>query len=90
MMTMVRALPREDPVAAKKIPAGEFKAKCLQLMDEVQSDRVPLIITKRGKPVAKLVPVDDEQPRLFGKLRGTVVIQGELIEPTGERWDVDA
>ncbi len=43
--------------AQKKIPAGEFKAKCLKLMDEVQQTGQEVIITKRGKPVARLVPV---------------------------------
>lgn len=41
------------------IGAGEFKAKCLRLLDEVARRRAPLVITKHGKPVAKLVPVDD-------------------------------
>ncbi len=48
----------------KTMAAGEFKAKCLQVMDEVRSTRTPVVITKRGKPVAKLVPAD--QFRLSG------------------------
>ena len=47
----------------KKIAAGEFKARCLTLMDDVQATRVPILITKRGKPVAKLVPVVDNEER---------------------------
>jgi prevent-host-death family protein len=39
-----------------QIPAGEFKAKCLKLMDQVARSGVPIVITKHGKPVAKLVP----------------------------------
>ena len=42
----------------KTMAAGEFKARCLQVMDEVRSTRTPVVITKRGKPVAKLVPAD--------------------------------
>ena len=42
----------------KTVAAGEFKAKCLQIMDEVASGREPVLITKRGKPVARLVPID--------------------------------
>ena len=45
-------------LSMKKIAAGEFKARCLSLMEDVRSTRVPLIITKRGKPVAKVVPAD--------------------------------
>jgi prevent-host-death family protein len=46
-----------------QIPAGEFKARCLKLMDEVRATRRPIVITKRGKPVARLVPVEEVTPR---------------------------
>lgn len=50
------------------IPAGQFKAKCLQIMDQVARSRQPVTITKRGKPVAKIVPADEaaELEPLFG------------------------
>lgn len=55
-----------------KSSAAEFKAKCLKLMDEVAKTRKPIIITKRGKPVAKLVPADPEPRKpLFGCMAGT-------------------
>ncbi|MCY4367938.1 MAG: type II toxin-antitoxin system Phd/YefM family antitoxin, partial [bacterium] len=47
-----------DSSHARTIPAGEFKAKCLKLMDEVNETGVPIIITKRGRPVSRLVPAD--------------------------------
>ena len=73
-----------------KIPAGEFKAKCLQLMDEVKSLHVEIIITKFGKPVAKLVPMQELSPRsLFGCLKGSVKRADDLIAPTGASWDAD-
>ena len=50
----------------KKIAAGEFKTHCLKLLDQVNEKRFSLTITKRGKAVAKLVPVEDEAPGLFG------------------------
>lgn len=83
-MTMVSA------VTAKTMPAGEFKAKCLSLMDQVAADRMPVIITKRGKPVAKLVPID-EKPAVscFGHMRGTGRIVGDIVGPTGEVWFAD-
>lgn len=72
------------------MPAGEFKAKCLKLMNEVRQRREPIVITKRGTPVAKLVPVEEESPKsLFGFLRGSVIIRGDIIGPTGEKWSVD-
>ncbi len=69
-----------------KIGAGEFKAKCLRLLDEVQQTRRAIIVTKRGKPVAKLVPADEEPPRLFGRMKGTIKILGDIVGPTGEKW----
>lgn len=72
------------------IPAGEFKAHCLKLMDEVQQSHEEIVITKFGKPVAKLVPVDGEEKKpLFGFLKNSVVIKGDLVEPTGEKWRAD-
>ena len=65
----------------KNIPAGEFKARCLKLMDEVQRTGEELIITKRGKPVARLVPVTGNPPSLFGCMKGSIEILGDIIEP---------
>ena len=69
------------------IAAGEFKAKCLQLLDDVAKQRGTLIITKHGKPVAKLVPVDPEQ-KLFGALKGSVVDELDIVSPINTEWDV--
>lgn len=73
----------------KTIPAGEFKSKCLQLMDRVQRTRKPITITKRGKPVAKLVPVEQEQDEWFGRLRGKMKIVGDIVSPIDppEVWE---
>jgi len=70
------------------IPAGKFKAKCLKLMDKVARTREPIVITKRGKPVAKLVPPDDTEPRapLFGYMAGTAQLLGEIIAPPQTEW----
>jgi prevent-host-death family protein len=74
----------------KKIPAGEFKAHCLRLMEEVRSTRQPLMITKRGKPVAKLVPVDDGKDDFIGRLKGIIKIVGDIESPVlpPEDWEV--
>jgi prevent-host-death family protein len=71
---------------AWEVPAGEFKARCLKLMDEVQATRRPVVIAKRGKPVAKLVPIEEEVPSLFGRLKGTVTIHGDIISPIEQDW----
>jgi prevent-host-death family protein len=70
------------------IGAGDFKAKCLQLLDAVAAQREPLIITKRGKPVAKLVPVPPEAA-LFGALAGSVVSESDIVAPVGDAWEAD-
>lgn len=72
----------------KQVPAGVFKTKCLAIMDEVQSKREPVLITKRGKPVAKLVPADDKPDPIFGFLEGKGEILGDIVSPalTPEEW----
>ena len=75
---------------ANRIGAGQFKARCLQLIDEVNRSRTPLIITKHGKPVAKLVPIEEQPFTLFGCMEGSVIVHGDIVESTGEVWEVDA
>jgi prevent-host-death family protein len=71
-----------------KIPAGEFKAKCLKLMNAVARTREPIIITKRGQPVAKLVPPDEPEARrpLFGYMAGTAEIRGDIVQMPRIEW----
>jgi prevent-host-death family protein len=72
----------------KTIPAGEFKVHCLAIMDEVQAKRQAVIITKRGKPVVKLVPADEIQDDIFGFFKGKIKITGDVVAPafTPEEW----
>lgn len=73
------------------IAAGEFKTHCLQLMDQVYKQHRSFVVTKRGTPVAKLVPVDEDAPvPVFGRMKGRVRIEGDIVAPTGESWDADA
>jgi prevent-host-death family protein len=72
-----------------EISAGEFKARCLKLMDEVANTRETLVITKRGKPVAKLVPFDNAAPFLLGYLKESVSYS-ENDAPVAETWNADA
>ena len=75
----------------RQMAAGEFKAQCLAVMDEVAATREPVVITKRGRPVAKLVPVDGSKPKKFmGRLEGVLLpAKGDLTEPTVplEDWE---
>ncbi len=70
----------------KKIAAGEFKARCLTLMEDVRSTREPLVITKRGKPVAKLVPADDNKDDFIGRLEGVFRVVGDIESPI-DGWE---
>lgn len=71
------------------ISASEFKARCLELMDEVNDRHDPIIITKHGVPVAKLVPFEEKRIGLVGSMRGTVLSYGDLISPIDVQWDAD-
>lgn len=64
----------------KEIAAAEFKARCLRLMDEVKTSRQPLLIRKKGRPVAMLVPADEPQD-VFGCLAGSLEISGDVVTP---------
>jgi len=72
----------------KKMPAGAFKAKCLAVMDEVQAKRETVVITKRGKPVAKLVPIDSVADDIYGYMAGKISITGDVVAPalTLKEW----
>ena len=71
----------------RTIAAGEFKAKCLKLMDEVQSSGEEIVITKHGTPVAKLAPVEQKLPSLFGCMKGSIEILGNIMEPVDAGWE---
>ncbi len=68
------------------IGAGDFKAKCLKLLDEVARTREPLVVTKHGKAVAKLVPIPQEAG-LFGALAGSVRQEGDIVSPLENDWE---
>jgi prevent-host-death family protein len=77
-------------MVTKRISAAHFKAQCLSLMDQVEAQRGEIVITKRGRPVAKLVPIEQAPRSIFGCMAGTVEILGDLIEPTTAPSDWEA
>ena len=87
-MTMVM-----EKLAMRSVPAGEFKAKCLAIMDEVQSRGEGIVITKRGKPVVRVVPLEEparaDKPSIFGFMRGMATITGDIVGPIipEEEWN---
>jgi prevent-host-death family protein len=68
------------------VPAARFKARCLELMEEVRERRTEYVITKRGKPVAKLAPCDDVAADAFGMLAGSILGYDDIVSPDPGAW----
>ena len=71
----------------KTVPAARFKAQCLSLLDRVGPEGI--VITKHGRPVARLLPVEADSQALIGSLRGRIRIKGNILS-TGLRWDAES
>ena len=70
-----------------RIPAAEFKAKCLALLDRVGPEGI--VITKHGRPVARLVPAGGGHAELIGSLKGKIKIKGNILS-TGMKWNAES
>lgn len=69
----------------KTISASEFKAKCLQIFDELDPEGI--VVEKRGKPIAKIVPYGtDDNSALIASMKGSIKIKGSILS-TGLKWD---
>lgn len=76
------------PKSSPNIPATQAKAQLLKLLDTVSTKRTTIIISKRGKPVARLVPIEDEpKVPLFGRMKGTIQVTGDIVSPDPEAWN---
>ena len=73
----------------RMVQAGQFKAQCLKLMDEVKDTGRELVITKYHIPIVKLCPIEKTEGTLFGRMRGTVHIIGDITQPINELWDAN-
>lgn len=77
---------RRSPVGA-----AEFKARCLELVDEVRETRAEYVVTRHGKPVARLAPIAvAREVAFFGAMAGTVVRYDDPFAPVPGEWDVNA
>jgi prevent-host-death family protein len=74
-------------VKKRTMAAGAFKAECLAVLDRVAATGEPVIVTKRGRPVAEVVPVRTEPGR---PLRGSVKTHGDVVGPILGDWDVES
>ena len=77
------------PNGPRTIKASEFKAKCLKLMDEVAENGEEIVITKNGKPVAKLTAFHERPKTLFGIDKGRLKILGDIISPIDVEWEAE-
>jgi prevent-host-death family protein len=85
-----KAKPSYARESAPHVPAGEFKATCLELMDKVKSTGAEYVITKHGKPVAKLVPCTTPKKKpFFGSMKGSVLKYDRPFDPIDGDWDVN-
>lgn len=73
----------------RTVKASEFKAKCLQLMEEVTESGESIVITKHGRAMSVLGPYRDRSSSLFGRHRGTMAIRGDIIVPLDDPWDAE-
>jgi prevent-host-death family protein len=71
----------------KTITAGEFKAKCLSLLDEVNHAHETVIVTKRGHPVAMITPVSKKKAGCVVSLKGSVLSEKNIVNPIGGAWE---
>jgi prevent-host-death family protein len=74
-------------MAMKQIPAAKFKEQCLSLLDRVGAEGI--VITKRGRPVAKLIPIQTESAHLIGVFKRKLKVRGNILS-TGRRWDAQS
>ena len=71
----------------KTIKASEFKAKCLKIMEEVAATGEAVLITKNGVPITQLIPARRRPETLLGALKGSAVINGDIVSPVDTSWD---
>jgi prevent-host-death family protein len=76
--------------ATVKVGSADFKARCLELIDRVKESRAEIVVTRHGRPVARLVPCDDDPGRSpVGSMAGTVLAFDAPFDPVPGAWDVD-
>jgi prevent-host-death family protein len=79
------------PPEQEWVSAADFKAQCLRLIENVRQGHREVVVTRYGKPVARLVPYSEEASMsLFGYLQGSVVSYGDIVSPIDEEWEADA
>jgi antitoxin (DNA-binding transcriptional repressor) of toxin-antitoxin stability system len=74
----------------QQMPVSEFKAHCLAVLSELERTGKPLLLTRHGKPVVELrLPTPAKPQAAFGSMKGSITIVGDIVAPTGERWEAE-
>ena len=71
----------------KSLNASRFKATCLEVLDEVARSGHGVVVTKRGKPVARVVPMVNRPDRIVGAMKGEIEVHGDILSPLGVEWE---
>ena len=74
-------------MSAKTIGAAQFKEQCLAILDEVGPEGI--VVTKHGKPVAKLIPIESDSADLIGSLKNEIEVKGDILS-TGVTWNAES
>jgi prevent-host-death family protein len=74
---------------SETIAANVFKTKCLTLLDEVAKTGKEIVITRQGKKIARLIPMNDQPEEIWGRMKGSAKIHGDIFS-TGEKWNADS
>ena len=74
-------------MSAKTIGAAQFKEQCLAILDEVGPEGI--VVTKHGKPVAKLIPIEADSADLIGSLKNEIEVKGDILS-TGVTWNAES
>jgi prevent-host-death family protein len=85
---MVQRRPKhKNPV--REVSTSQLKARCSEIVEQVASRRDSIVVTRRGRAVARLVPIEEKGERrsLFGFARGSITVRGDLLEPIEVGWE---
>lgn len=72
-----------------KIAISQFKSHCLEIIEKLHTSQQSIIITKRDKPIAKVVPFDTTKASLFGMLKNKAEIKADILKPIEDKWDAE-
>lgn len=70
----------------EKMKARKFKVECLEVIERVKRTKKKVVITKRNIPIAKIVPIEEQEAKIFGRFQGTIRFLGDIVNPINATW----